>query len=66
MISNKIEAVVCLRKRKSDDVSTSVRGVEVNEIQTSVGESSFLAQGASALNFQSDWEFEQAPARSYG
>ena len=33
--------VVCLRKRKPDDVSTSVLSVEVNEIQTSVGESSF-------------------------
>ena len=32
-------AVVCLRKRKPDDVSTSVLSVEVNEIQTSVGES---------------------------
>ena len=34
-------AVVCLRKRKPDDVSTSVLSVKVNEIQTSVGESSF-------------------------
>ena len=59
-------AVVCLRKRKPDDVSTSVLSVEVHEIQTSVGESLFLAQGASVLNFQSDWEFEQTAARSYG
>ena len=34
-------AVVCLRKRKPDDVSTSVPSVEVNEIQTSVGQSFF-------------------------
>ena len=47
-------AVVCMRKRKPDDVCTSVLSVEVNGIQSSVGESSFLAQGASVLNFQSD------------
>ena len=41
MISDQNGAVVCLRKRKSDDVFTSVRSVEVNEIHTSVGESSF-------------------------
>ena len=34
-------ASLCLRKRKQDDVSTSVLSVKVNEIQTLVGESSF-------------------------
>ena len=33
-------AVVCLRKRKPDDFSTSVLSVKVNGIQTGVGESS--------------------------
>ena len=41
MISDQNGAVVCLRKRTSDDVSTSVLSVEVSEIQTNVGESSF-------------------------
>ena len=41
LISDQNGAVVCLRKRKSDDVSTSVLSVEVSEIQTNVGESSF-------------------------
>ena len=41
MIFDQKGAVVCLRKRKPDDVSTCVLSVKVNEIQTSVGESSF-------------------------
>ena len=41
LTSDENGAVVCMRKRKSDDVCTSVRSVEVNEIQTCVGESSF-------------------------
>ena len=41
MIFDQNGAVVCPRKRKSDDVSTSVLSVEMNEIQISVGESFF-------------------------
>ena len=46
LISDENGAVVCPRKRKADGVSTSVQGVEVNEVQTSVGESFFFFFGS--------------------
>ena len=60
LISDQNGAVVCLRKRKSDDVSTSVLSGEVDEIQASVGESSFSLQERVLM------EFEQVGARAYG
>ena len=52
MVFDQKGAVLCLRKRKPNDVSTSVFSVKVTEIQTSVGESFFGS--SSVLNFQSD------------
>ena len=51
MIFHQKGVVLCLRKRKPNDVSTSVLSVEVTEIQTRVGESSFWLRVRPALNF---------------